>query len=199
MKDIKEIMIEMEEIAANQVAVDLSEEEKEELKNLINSEFTAPLQSTSSNCCPTPPPACPTCDPQGFCCIVTVPDGFTVDTSEVHAAVSPKDFSVVSGSEGACTVTLGNGCTLLLKKAKVNGCAQVFASLCVKDAQGNCTFVCCSDCVCFCDQNVICCGPITANGIKFTVSNLQATPITTNDPTCNKSLYTLTGTITLTC
>lgn len=194
----------MENIAANQIAVDLSEEEKEELKSLINAEFSAPLSNTSSSslsfCATTPTPTpCPNCEPQGFCCVVTVPQGFTVDTNEVHAAVSPKNFAVVPGSQGTCTVTLGNGCTILLNNAKVNGCAEVLASLGVKDAQGNCTFVCCSDCVCFCDQNVICCGTINSNGIKFVVSNLQANPIRTNDPTCNKSLFTLTGTITLTC
>lgn len=206
MKDIKDIMVEMDNMAKNQIAVDLSEEEKEELKSLINADFSAVKQSVSQECLPfcatpTPPPTqCPTCSPQSFCCVVTVPGDFTVDTGEVHAAVSPKNFTVIPGSQGTCTVTLGNGCTILLNSAKVSGCAEVFASLGVKDAQGNCTFICCSDCVCFCDQNVVCCGTITAAGIKFVVSNLEATQISAaSAATCDQSIWRLTGTITLTC
>lgn len=72
MKDIKDIMKEMDKLAQKQVAVELSEEEKNELMSLLGS--TDRNHGTIEPCCNVVP----------FCCTVDVPKGFTVDLTDAE-------------------------------------------------------------------------------------------------------------------
>ncbi|WML35831.1 hypothetical protein [Clostridium sp. OS1-26] len=205
MKEIQEIITNMENISKEQVATDLSKEEKEELINLINVSNFTPLQNDSSVpfCTPTPTPTpIPTCSPdnactpQPFCCAVAFSNDLNVDPNEIHAAVVPKNVSIES--DGQCTTRIGN-CTITLIKGTINGCAEVFVSLGVKDRCGNCSFVCCTDFICLFQQDIICCVlPTDPNKIKFIVNDLMATRIAT---ACDESqqVWQISGTITFTC
>ncbi|OBR94102.1 hypothetical protein CLRAG_16420 [Clostridium ragsdalei P11] len=205
MKDVQEIMMEIDNITKGQLAVDLSEDEKKELVGLIESGSGEVLQQSVSdpccNCDPTTPPTpCPSCTAGTFCCLISVPTDFTFIPGHVHAGVSKRtEFTVTQGS-GKCTATLTNGCTIALNRAKVTGSVKVFASLGFKDPSGNCAFLCCTDVVCFCNSDVVCCGTIDPNTIKFLVSGLSYNNLGTVGSSCPKvNIYEVTGKITPTC
>lgn len=209
MKDIQEIMMEMGNLTKEQIAADLSEEEKEELMNLINIDevSTAGFSTGSgvSDFCATPTPTpspIPTCTPddvcgsQSFCCMVVVPGGLTVDPTQTHAAVVTKDLVVTP--DGQCTTKIGN-CTIILNKATISGCAQIFASLGVKDRCGNCTFLCCTDFVCLCEKNIICCALPQDGNIRFIINTDNAVQVTTQNGCENQQVWKITGTLSFTC
>lgn len=182
MKEIQEIRTKIENISKEQVATDLSKEEKEELLGLINASNISTTQS--NGClpfCATPSPTVlPTCSPdnacssESFCCVVAFSSDLDVDPNEIHAAVVPKDLSIEPN--GQCTTKVGN-CTITLNKGIVTGCAEVFVSLGVKDKCGNCSFVCCSDFVCLFQNDIVCCELPNPENIKFVVSDLSATEL----------------------
>lgn len=207
MKDIREIMMEMDNLTKDQLAIDLTEEEKEELISLINTDDISTNNSADTLGCkpdPTFPPTCmPTgaCGSQAFCCIVTFPKDLTVIRPlQINTAIVPSNLTVTPN--GTCTANIG-GCTIILNKAKISACAKIFVSLGVKDTSGNSSFVCCSDCVFLCSKDVICCGTPNVNNIKFMVSNPTAVQLTTGctgAPGNNqKQIWQITGNLTFTC
>lgn len=202
MKDIQEIMTEIDNITNKQVAVDLSDDEKKELAGLIEGNSDVALtQSATDPCCdPTiPPTICPPCTPGTFCCLIEAPTDFTIISGQLHAGVSPSPNFTVIPSTAQCQATLLNGCTVLLNSAKVTGTAKVFASIGFKDKSGNCAFLCCSDCICFCNSDVVCCGTIDPTSIKFLVSELSSRNLGSIGTNCPKNVYEITGKVTPTC
>lgn len=198
MKDIREIMMEMDNITKEQLAADLSDNEKQELINLIN---TTAVDVTADCIQPTPTPTippCPTtdlCTSQNFCCVVSFPKSLTALQNEVFAAVVSKDVKV--DPDGRCAVDVGN-CSITLDKAKISGSAQIIISLGVRDRCGNTSFVSCSDFVCLCNKNIICCGLPDPAKIKFNISKLCAQPLA---DACNGNtqVWQISGTISFTC
>lgn len=202
MKDIQELMMAMDtDLAREQAALDLSSEEKEELVSLINNidideeNIDVKCADTCGTPCPTTP--CPTdaCTPQTVCCVVAFPSELeVVSPYDVKAAVVPKDLSVDCDSK--CSVQIGN-CTVILDKAKISGCAQVFLSLAVKDRCENISYVCCCDCVSL-NKNILCCGLPEEDTIKFEVSDLTAVD---NGLACegDKQIWALKGELKFTC
>lgn len=207
MKDIQEIMTEIDNVTNKQLAVDLSENEKKELAGLIEANPGVELQqnvlqqSSSDPCCdPTiPPTTCPPCTPGTFCCLIEAPADFTIIPGQLHAGVSPSTSFDVIQSADKCTATLLNGCTVLLNSAKVTGNARVFASIGFKDTSGNCAFLCCSDSICFCNSDIVCCGTIDPTSIKFLVSELSSRNLGSIGTNCPKNVYEITGKVTPTC
>jgi hypothetical protein len=203
-KEIKEIITNIENISREQVATDLSKEEKEELMNLINVSKVNSSENNDSisfSTTPTPTPI-PTCIPDNackaepFCCVVAFSSELTVPTpKEIHAAVVPKDLSIVS--TGQCITKIGN-CTITLNKGEINGCAGVLVSLGVEDSCGNQSFICCKDFVCLCQKDIICCVLPDEDKIKFIVGDLDAKFLTS---ACSgeQQVWQITGTITFTC
>ncbi|MTK13373.1 MAG: hypothetical protein F8N39_15195 [Clostridiaceae bacterium] len=205
MRDIQEIMKEMENLTQNQIAVSLSESEKAELLNSINADISSPsLNSPVGDFCATPIPTVtpPTCIPdnacgsQSFCCMIVVPSGLTVNPDQAHAAVVTKDLTVIPN--GQCTTKIGN-CTIILNKATINGCAEVFVSLGVKDRCGNCTFLCCTDFICLCEKDIICCTLPSSNTVKFIIGPLTATKVTTTGGCEGQQVWKVTGSVSFTC
>ncbi len=209
MREIQEIITNMKNISEEQMATDLSKEEKEELINLINVNKITPSETDNSlTFCTTPTPSpIPTCSPDNacssepFCCVVAFSNDLIVptttggDAQEIHAAVVPKDLFIED--DGPCNFKFDN-CTIKLNKGKINGCAEVFASLGVKDNCGNCSFVCCTDFVCLRQKDIICCTLPDEDKIKFIVNDLMAIKI---DTACDgeQQVWQISGNITFTC
>lgn len=202
MKDIQEIMMEIDNITKKQLAVDLSDDEKKELAGLIQTSPDVVLQQDSSDpCCnpTTPPTTCPPCTPGTFCCLIQVPTDFTFINGQLHAGVSSGSNFTVIPSADRCQATLANGCTVLLNRAKVTGTVKVFASLGFKDTSENCAFLCCSDCICFCNSDVVCCGTIDPASVKFLVSDLSYRNLGPIGSNCVTNVFEITGKVTPTC
>jgi hypothetical protein len=208
-KEIQEIITDTKNISQEQVATDLSKEEKDELIGLINVSKATTLQANGDiSFCATPTPSpIPTCSPnnacssESFCCVVSFSSGLSVPTTaagvpqEIHAAVVPKDLSIES--DGQCTTRIGN-CVINLNKGTINGSAEIFVSLGVKDQCGNCSFVSCSDFVCLSEKDIICCILPDEDKVKFIVDDLDAQFLTF---ACDESqqVWQITGTISFTC
>lgn len=209
MREIQEIITNTGNISKEQVATDLSKEEKEELINLINvNKITTSETNSSIPFCTTPTPSpIPTCSPtnacssESFCCVVAFSSDLIVPTTtggtpqEIHAAIVPKDISIES--DGQCTTRVGN-CIITLNKGTINGSAEVFVSLGVKDKCGNCSFVCCTDFICLRQKDIICCTLPDEDKVKFIVDDLDAQFLTF---ACDEDqqVWQITGTITFTC
>lgn len=206
MKDVQEIMLEIDSITKKQIAIDLSEEEKKELASLIGAESNVVLQGAVADpCCSTisPTATCPPCILGTFCTLITVPHDFTPIPGQVHAGVSPLGSFTINPAAGTCTATLTNGCTIILNRATVNGTAKVLASAGFTDANGNCAFVCGSDLVCFVNADIVCCTVIDPTApLRFTVGQL-ASELVTSIPAASGcaavDIYRVTGTVTPTC
>lgn len=208
MREIQEIITNTGNISKEQVASDLSKEEKEELINLINvNEITPSETNDSIPFCTTPTPSpIPTCFPgnacssESFCCVVVFSSELDVPTpKEIHAAVVPKNLFIED--DGLCNFKFDN-CTIKLNKGKVNGSAEVFVSLGVKDKCGNLSFVCCKDFLCLREKDIICCTLPDQDKIKFIVNDLFAQKLNTCTPApCDgdQQIWQITGTITFTC
>ncbi|ADK14945.1 MULTISPECIES: hypothetical protein [Clostridium] len=198
MKDIQKIVMEVDNITKNQLAVDLSEDEKKELEGLIESGSGETLQqSVPYTCCNCDSAIPPSCTPGTFSCLISVPTDFTFVPGDLHAGVSQHTNFTVTQVSGKCTATLSNGCTIALNSAKVTGSVKVFASLGFKDPSGNCAFLCCTDVVCFCNSDVVCYGTIDPNAIKFLVSDLSYQNLGTTRSSYPKiNIYEVTGKIT---
>lgn len=133
MKDIKEIMMEMDNIAEIQVAADLSEDEKEELKNLIHA-------STLGD----PPPCGPCTDEVPYCCKVSIPKDFSANFTEKRLSVVSKLFCFVDPCPCDVTCTPSASCattpiTITLYPVRVIGCIQFIAN--ASSLQGDCGVV----------------------------------------------------------
>jgi hypothetical protein len=130
-KDIREIMMEMKSSTNEQIAVELSEEEKSELKNLIHTEDVKGFPWGR----PTPPPCVEPCsDEVPYCNKVLVPNRLTVSVQNRRIAVSSSLYCFVDPCpcEVSCTATLGS-CQEILRltvyPVRVIGCLNYVASI----------------------------------------------------------------------
>lgn len=135
MKDIREIMMEMKSSTNEQIAVELSEEEKEELKNLIHADGKGPHhQWGKPTPKPTPPPCSEPCtDEVPYCNKVLIHNGFTTNIQDKRLAVVSSLYCFVDPCpcEVSCTANLGT-CQEILRLTvypiRVIGCLSYVAS-----------------------------------------------------------------------
>jgi hypothetical protein len=135
-KDIQEIMTEMEKMTKQQVAVELNDEEKEELKKLLNTNDHQNLNWPKPTVKPVPCINLGTCsDEVPYCCKVSVPRDFNPTSP-----FTPK-LSAVSGlycyvdpcpCEVSCVADLGvclqETLTLTVYPVRIIGCIQYITS-----------------------------------------------------------------------
>lgn len=156
------------------------------------SELAVALDPCDVDCTPTL---------SSFCCLISVPSGFTFDPAIAENII-------VGYVKKCCTVVLGDpccqevcGCFITLQKYSVNACIDINVAIKATEDTNldNIIYLCCSDVVCFDGNGVACLAPEPDDGcenVTFNISEVMATEV---PDICDKIVYKITGTIGLGC
>lgn len=202
MREIQDILKEMDMISKEQMAI--TSEEEEELKFLLRN--SSAQQNT--DCCPTVSPTvlpctpAPTCTEALACFDFIVPGGLDLAPNAENCIkglfVDVNCSSLTAPIECLASIN-GSNCQIPVFVAGLTGCIQVIANIPVTDESGNCGFICASTTVCLNDLQVVCTrGDITIDDIRFTLQNANLRRI--GNGGCNGNrVFNLTADVVATC